>query len=100
MLIITYYGYMDGSGEYYIVVDSEKCNGCGDCVKACPQEALEITPIMVDIEEKSVVTVKEEQRKKLKYTCAQCKPEEGKPPCISACKWKALTCVWKASKRF
>ena len=42
MLMITHYGYTDGSGEYYIVIDSDKCNGCGKCVQKCPQKALEL----------------------------------------------------------
>ncbi|MGQ9538535.1 MAG: 4Fe-4S dicluster domain-containing protein [Candidatus Bathycorpusculaceae bacterium] len=63
--MITYYGYTDGSGEYYIAVDSEKCNGCGECVRHCPKNALEIVTIMVDIEEQSVAAVKEEHRNKI-----------------------------------
>ncbi len=34
--MITHYGYIDGSGEYFIVVDSDKCVGCGKCITACP----------------------------------------------------------------
>lgn len=30
------YGYSDGTGEYFITVDEGICNGCGDCVPACP----------------------------------------------------------------
>ncbi|MEM2537665.1 MAG: 4Fe-4S binding protein [Candidatus Bathyarchaeia archaeon] len=99
MHIITYYGYADASGEYYIAIDSEKCNGCGDCVWACPQSALEIAYIMVDIEEKPLAAVKEEHRKKLKYTCSPCKPEKDTPPCTAACKQKAITCIWKSGRR-
>ncbi|MGB9684639.1 MAG: 4Fe-4S binding protein [Candidatus Bathyarchaeales archaeon] len=94
--MITYYGYMNGSGEYYIAVDSEKCNGCGECVRHCPQMALEIATIMVDVEEQHVAAVKEEHRKKIKYTCAPCKPDEKPPPCVSSCKPKALMCIWKS----
>jgi Fe-S-cluster-containing hydrogenase component 2 len=89
---------MDGSGEYYIAVDSEKCNGCGECVKHCPQKALEIVVMMVDIEEQQLAAVKEEHRKKIKYTCSPCKPEEKTPPCVSFCKPKAIMCIWKSSK--
>lgn len=99
MSIIIYYGYADGSGEYYVVVDSEKCNGCGDCIKVCPQNALEIASLTVETEEKLVATVKEEHRKKLKYTCSPCKPEKGIPPCNAACKQKAITCIWKSSRK-
>jgi Fe-S-cluster-containing hydrogenase component 2 len=90
---------MDASGEYYIAINSEKCSGCGDCVRACPQDALEIAYIMVDIEEKPLAAVKKEHRKKLKYTCSPCKPEKDIPPCIKACKQKAITCIWKSGRR-
>ena len=40
--MITHYGYSDGSGEYYITIDSDKCNGCGICVKQCPMSALQL----------------------------------------------------------
>lgn len=91
---------MDGSGEYYITVDSEKCNGCGECVRHCPQKALEIVSMMVYIEEQQLAAVKEEYRKKIKYTCSPCKPEEKTPPCVSFCKPKAINCIWKTSKTF
>lgn len=98
--MITYYGYTDGSGEYYIAVDSEKCNGCGECVRHCPKNALEIVTIMVDIEEQSVAAVKEEHRNKIKYTCASCRPDEKPPPCVSFCGPNALICIWKSGRNF
>jgi ferredoxin len=36
------YGYADGSGEYYLTVDTDLCNGCGDCVPVCPKGILEV----------------------------------------------------------
>jgi ferredoxin len=56
----------DGSGEYYIVVDSDKCNGCGKCVKVCPQKALVLVTEFIDLEDKTVAAVSEEHRKKIK----------------------------------
>ena len=96
--IIVYYGYEDGSGEYYIVVDSAKCTGCGECVKNCPKSVLETATIMVDVEEQKVAVVKEEYRRKIKYTCAPCKPEQKQPPCVVSCKQKAITCIWKTAE--
>jgi Fe-S-cluster-containing hydrogenase component 2 len=75
----------------------EKCNGCAECVRKCPQGALEMTITMVDLEDKKVVAVSEGHRKKIKYTCAPCKPEEKKTPCITACTAGAITCIWKTS---
>ncbi len=32
----VHYGYADGTGEYFITIDRSRCDGCGECVKACP----------------------------------------------------------------
>jgi len=94
MIIITYYGYKDGSGEYYIIVNAKKCNGCDKCAEQCPQDALEVTTMIVDLEDQLVVAVREEHRKKIKYTCSPCKPESGRTPCVLACEQKAIECIW------
>jgi ferredoxin len=93
--VITYYGYTDGSGEYYIVIDAEKCSSCGDCIKACPQGALKMEAMFIDLEDKMVAAVTEEQRKKIRYTCSPCKPETGDVPCVQACSQKAIISIWK-----
>jgi formate hydrogenlyase subunit 6/NADH:ubiquinone oxidoreductase subunit I len=80
--VITHYGYIDGSGEYFIVIDSEKCDGCGKCVEKCPQNALVTVTEFIDLEDKTVVAVSELHRKKIRYTCQECKPEGNKTPCI------------------
>lgn len=93
--VITYYGYQDGSGEYYIVIDAEKCDGCADCIKVCPKCALKLETVFIDLEDKLVAVVTEEQRKKIKYTCFPCKPEDGNVPCVQACNQNAIKCIWK-----
>ena len=93
--IITYYGYQDGSGEYYIVIDAEKCNSCSECIKQCPQGALKMETMFIDLEDKLVAAVTEEHRKKIRYTCAPCKPEDGVVPCVKACSQQAISCIWK-----
>lgn len=92
----AHYGYKDGSGDYFIIVETEKCNGCGDCVKACPYGVLELVPNEYDIEGGTMAAVKEEHRKKIKYSCAPCKPASGERnvPCILACKTHAITHSW------
>ena len=92
--MIANYGYQDGSGTYFIVVDTEKCNGCGDCVQACLYEVLEMAPDEFDpLEDRTVVSVIEEHRNKLKYSCALCISSNEKKglPCVLACSQEALT---------
>ncbi|MCW4010491.1 MAG: 4Fe-4S binding protein [Candidatus Bathyarchaeota archaeon] len=93
--MITHYGYIDGSGEYFIVIDSDKCSGCQKCVQQCPQQALEMVTEFVDLEDKNVAAVSELHRKKIRYTCAPCKPQDNQTPCVLACEEKAISCVWK-----
>ncbi len=90
-----HYGYSDGSGEYYIIIDTDKCNSCGKCIRECPQSTLWLESVFIDLEDKIVASVKEEFRRKIKYVCAACKPESGITPCILACENKALICTWK-----
>ena len=91
---ITHYGYSDGSGEYYIIIDAEKCNGCGECIQKCPQNVLKMETAFIDLEDKMVAAVTEEQRKKIRYTCSPCKPERDTAPCVQACDQKALKLAW------
>ena len=51
-------------------VDLEKCHGCGDCVEACPLEAIEIQ------DEKAVVD---------EDTCGDC------GACVDVCPNEAIT---------
>jgi NAD-dependent dihydropyrimidine dehydrogenase PreA subunit len=92
--VITHYGYCDGSGEFYIVVDSDKCSGCAKCVQVCPQKALKLETEFIDLEDKTVATITEDHRKKIKYTCSACHPETGKTPCVLSCEQGAIKCVW------
>ena len=92
--MIAHYGYKDGSGEYFIIIDTDKCIGCkGLCVDACSVGVLE----MIEDDYGDVVgAVTEEHRKKIKYTCAPCKPTSGDvvPSCLSACDREGMTHSW------
>ena len=92
----AHYGYKDGSGDYFIVIDTDKCTGCGDCVKKCPQNVLELILNEFDIEGETMVAVKEEHRKKIKYSCSPCKPVAGQKriPCTTACETDAIHHSW------
>jgi Fe-S-cluster-containing hydrogenase component 2 len=63
-------------------------------VEQCPQSALEMVTLLVDLEDKTVAAVTERHRRSIKYTCSSCKPESGKAPCVLACMKNAIRCVW------
>ncbi len=91
------YGYKDGSGEYFITIDTELCNSCGKCVEACPADVLEMAEDELDpLGDEIIATVSEQHRKKIKYSCAPCKPggESKKLPCIEACEPGAISHSW------
>lgn len=93
--MIAHYGYKDGSGDYFAVIDTARCATCkdGPCVPACPMGALER---QTDDYDDVVCAVKESFRNKLKYTCAPCKPiaSASPPPCIAACRPGAIRQTW------
>ena len=91
------YGYKDGSGEFFITIDTELCNGCGKCVEACPAGVLEMaTDISDPLRDEPVAAVTEEHRKKIKYSCGPCKPVSGPRvlPCVEACEPGAIEHSW------
>lgn len=90
---IANYGYTDGSGDWYIIVDSDKCDGCGKCVEACPRNVLEV---ITDDYDDLVVAVRKEHSKNIKYVCAPCKPVSGPRDvkCQQACPTSAITHSW------
>jgi Fe-S-cluster-containing hydrogenase component 2 len=89
------YGYLDGSGEFFITIDTDLCIECADrgCVGACPAGLFEI---IVDDYDDEVAAIKEEHRKKIKYDCAPCKPTADRPelPCVAGCTPGAVTHSW------
>jgi Fe-S-cluster-containing hydrogenase component 2 len=91
--MIANYGYKDGSGEFFISINTDGCNGCGDCATCCPAHAFEI--IVNDYDEK-VAAVTDAERRKLKYSCAPCKPVSNRPPlpCQAACQPGVILHSW------
>ncbi|MBI4287536.1 MAG: 4Fe-4S binding protein [Chloroflexi bacterium] len=87
------YGYSDGSGDYFIIVDTDKCNGCGDCVTACPERVFEVAP---DDYGKKVALVKESVASKVSYVCPGYKPCSAnvETTCHTACKMGAISHTW------
>jgi len=94
--MITYYGYKDGSGEYFISIDSDKCNGCGECIEKCPKKILKLETVMINLEDKLVSSVKEEFRRQIKYVCNNCHPDNIL--CVLSCKEKAITTIWNQER--
>ena len=92
----AHYGYEDGSGTTYITIDTERCNGCEDCVKACPAGVLTMAE-EDPIEERMVAAVAESQRKQLRSACSPCKPGDRPAaalPCVKACGPDAIAHSW------
>lgn len=109
------WGYQDGSGAYFITIDTDKCNGCGKCVQVCPEHVLVVGEDEMDpLSEKKVAFVVEEHRKKLRFSCSPCKKyltykggspvsrtprellkeEMRKLPCVAACEREAIIHSW------
>lgn len=64
---------------------------------ACPYGVLEVVPNDLDpLADTMGAAVAEEERKKIKYTCAPCKPVTGEQalPCVLACDPGAITHSW------
>ena len=98
----AFYGYKDGSGDWFISIETDTCDGCGRCVEVCPAKALEVSEDEFDpFSERRVARVKERERKKIRYTCASCQPGYGEdpPPCVAACQSGAIshTEAWRQS---
>ncbi|MFQ5499537.1 MAG: ferredoxin [Candidatus Zixiibacteriota bacterium] len=93
--MLANYGYTDGSGEYYIAIDTDKCIECGDhpCTNACPQKLFEI---IEDDYDDMVASIVESGRKRIKELCANCKPVSDRPelPCVCACPKRAISHTW------
>jgi ferredoxin len=87
------YGYADASGEYYITVDTDRCDGCGECVRACPHGVLAIE---LDDEDLPKAVVKPELRRSLADLCPgfDRKCGQRQPNCHSVCRPEALRHSW------
>jgi predicted CoA-substrate-specific enzyme activase len=89
----TQYGYSDGTGEYFITIDYNLCDGCGECVAICPSG---IFTMERDSVSPPRAVVKEEHRKKLALLCpgAIACPLGEKSNCHGACPVDAISHSW------
>lgn len=91
--MIANYGYEDGSGHYYIKIDTSKCAECADkgCISACPEKLFSVE---LDDFDDEVVVIREDARNTLQTACARCKAEGKTELCIEACQAKAVGFSW------
>lgn len=96
--MLANYGYKDASGDFFITIDTDKCNGCGACIGVCPTSCFQVLDEDPNdpMREAPVAVVSHEKKKKLKYECGPCKPSSDKltPPCIKACLTEAISHSW------
>ncbi len=95
--MIANYGYKDGSGDYFITIDTGRCDGCGECIPACPGGCFQVGEDPNDpLREEPAAIVTESVRNRIKYVCAPCKPSIGRPPlpCVTACPGNAISHSW------
>jgi predicted CoA-substrate-specific enzyme activase len=89
----VHYGYSDGTGEYFVTIDNALCDGCGECVAACPSAVLEIA---ADDYGQPKARVKEEVRKGLAHVCpgfVSCSGAHERN-CHSVCPKDAISHTW------
>ncbi len=93
----AHYGYRDGSGDYFIEIDTGLCDGCGECVPACPASLFEVGEDEHDpLSDDEVASVRADRRKSLGVDCGPCKPVGDRPelPCVAACRHGAISHSW------
>ncbi len=91
--MIANYGYEDGSGHYYIKIDTAKCAECA--VKKCIEVCIEkLFATELDDFDDEVVVIREDVRHTLQTNCARCKAEEKAEPCVAACEANAIAFSW------
>jgi len=94
--MLSNYGYEDGSGSYYIQIDTDRCCDCEDkpCIGACPEGLFER---LLDDYDEEVVQIREDERNRLRLKCVVCKNRENRenaPACIAACPHGAIRHTW------
>lgn len=86
------YGYSDGSGDYFITINMDDCDGCAECVKACPKGLFVIGP---DDYEKMAARVSDELTRSVGILCPgyeRCRAQGH--DCHAACHAGAITHSW------
>lgn len=91
--MIANYGYEDGSGHYYIKIDTGKCAECADkaCIEVCPDK---LFIVELDDFDDEVVVIREDGRNTLQQSCASCKADGKAGLCAVHCEPEAIGFSW------
>jgi ferredoxin len=93
--VIANYGYQDGSGAYFITIDTDRCVECEGrwCVSACPRA---LFVIETDDYDDDVAAIVVGARRRVKEECSGCKGAHGYEslPCTTACRPGAVSHSW------
>jgi Fe-S-cluster-containing hydrogenase component 2 len=94
--MLAHYGFEDGTGVFYISIDTGKCSHCMEkgCADGCPGGLFEFER---DDDDSDVAIIKAKERNVLNIVCAECKPLDKRPallPCQTACGLEAITHSW------
>ncbi len=94
--MIAYYGFEDGSGSYYIKVDTNQCQRCTDkpCINACANMLFEKAESDFDGE---VVEIPKHKQRMVQSACENCKlvaHSNDTLPCHKACPYRAIEHTW------
>lgn len=96
--MLANYGYKDASGDFFITIETDLCNGCRDCVTVCPSDVFEVVDEDPNdpLRDEPVALVTDDKKNKLKYECNPCKPPSDRPVlhCVKSCKAKAISHSW------
>ena len=86
------YGYADGSGDYFITIDTDRCDGCGACVDACPRALFEV---QLDDYDEDKAIVKPELTRSLGTLCpGHDRCARDVTTCQQVCEPGAITHSW------
>jgi ferredoxin len=96
-LMRVHYGYSDATGDYRITIDTELCNGCGECVEVCPKNLFELVEDDTDIDRDELVAkVRDDSVKEIGYLCPgheKCPLQTG-VDCHKRCPCGAINHSW------
>jgi hypothetical protein len=94
--MIASYGYEDGTGFYYITIDTDICAVCDTkkCVSACLELVFEVQE---NDWEEVVIAVNKDKTHVLQACCNDCRQDDAARrarPCQQSCSYDAISFSW------